>query len=77
MFAKRTNWELTPNRVAGILEGYKSSGQKILDLTESNPTRCGFVYPHSELLTQLSAPVSMQYVPSPQGLLSARQAVAA
>jgi alanine-synthesizing transaminase len=77
MFAKRTNWELTPNRVAGILEGYKRSGQEILDLTESNPTRCGFVYPQGELLAHLSAPVSMRYVPSSQGLLSARQAVAA
>lgn len=77
MFAKRTNWELTPNRVAGILEGYKSSGQKILDLTQSNPTRCGFVYPQDELLAKLSVPASMRYVPSPQGLLSARQAVAA
>lgn len=76
-FARRTEWELTPNKITGILEDFKKSGQQILDLTESNPTRCGFAYSQKDLLKQFATPDNMLYVPSTQGLLSSRQAIAA
>ncbi|MCB9772450.1 MAG: pyridoxal phosphate-dependent aminotransferase [Candidatus Omnitrophica bacterium] len=76
-FARRTEWELTPNKITGILEDFKKNGQKILDLTESNPTRCGFAYSQNGLLNQLATPDNMLYVPLTQGLLSSRQAIAA
>ena len=47
----------------------------MLDLTESNPTRALFVYPEA-LLTPLSDNRGLVYEPLPQGLLSARTAVA-
>ncbi len=76
-FARRTNWELSPNKISGILKSFESRGQKILDLTQSNPTSCGFNYPQTELLSVLSHENNVFYSPSSKGLLGARQAVAA
>jgi alanine-synthesizing transaminase len=47
-----------------------------LDLTVSNPTRCGFAYPESVLLHALSDPAVLQYAADPLGMRSAREAVA-
>ena len=75
MFANRTDWEKRLNRLTQRLTELKKSGRTILDLTESNPTRCQFHYP-PELLTVLNDPRNFTYAPSPKGLLSARQAIA-
>lgn len=53
----------------------RKAGARILDLTESNPTRAGFVYPSTEILAALADPRAMTYEPSPRGLLSAREVV--
>lgn len=76
-FARRTDWELTPNKISSILEDFKAKGKTVLDLTESNPTRCGLAYPQKELLSALSQDANMLYSPSTKGLLSSREAVAA
>jgi alanine-synthesizing transaminase len=75
-FAKRTNWNLTPNRLSGALAAHRSSGKPLLDLTVSNPTECGFEYDRSAILSALSNPAALSYEPNPKGLESARQAVA-
>jgi alanine-synthesizing transaminase len=75
MFASRTNWNLKPNRLAEALERHKSSGRRLLDLSASNPTECGFKYDALAIMRSLCAPASMQYRPDPKGLKSARQAV--
>lgn len=77
MFAGRTNWELTQNKITAILEEFKRKGTTVFDLTESNPTRCGFVYPEKELQSALLNPANMRYIPATKGMLSAREAVAA
>jgi aspartate/methionine/tyrosine aminotransferase len=76
MFSSRTAWDLTPNRLAAELERLRARGRKILDLTESNPTRCGFKYNRRAILRALARPATLQYHPDPRGMLSARQAVA-
>jgi aspartate/methionine/tyrosine aminotransferase len=76
MFASRTNWNLKPNRLAEALERHKSSGRRLLDLSASNPTECGFSYDASAILQALGNAESLQYHPNPRGLKSARQAVA-
>ncbi len=48
----------------------------ILDLTESNPTRCGFDFDADEILAALADPRSLGYDAQPRGLLAAREAVA-
>ncbi len=74
-FARRTDWELSPNKISGILEDFKKRGPAILDLTQSNPTACGFSYPVDKLLAKLSDVPSMMYNPSSKGLLTAREAL--
>jgi alanine-synthesizing transaminase len=75
MFAARTNWNLQPNRLAEALERHKSSGRRLLDLSASNPTECGFHYDAPAIMRSLCSPASLQYHPDPRGLKSARQAV--
>jgi alanine-synthesizing transaminase len=77
MFASRTNWRLEPNRLAQALEERRRKGLEILDLTESNPTRCCFEYDSSGILAAISLPRSLVYEPDPRGLSAAREAVAA
>jgi aspartate/methionine/tyrosine aminotransferase len=75
MFSSRTDWPLTPNRLSEILHERRARGAPVLDLTESNPTRCGFTYDSERIFRALTDPRALQYKPDPRGLLSARQAV--
>lgn len=50
-------------------------GEVPYDLTVSNPTMCGFTYPHG-LLDPLRDPSGLHYRPDPKGLRSAREAIA-
>jgi alanine-synthesizing transaminase len=76
MFASRTNWSLTPNRLSQLIEERRQQGLSFLDLTESNPTRCGFNFDAEKLLGALADPRALSYEPDPRGLLAARLAVA-
>lgn len=77
MFASRTNWNLKPNRLAQALDRHRAGGRKLLDLTASNPTECGFRYDAAAIARALCTPASLQYHPDPRGLKSARHAVSA
>ncbi|HTY38982.1 MAG TPA: pyridoxal phosphate-dependent aminotransferase [Bacteroidota bacterium] len=46
-----------------------------MDLTNSNPTDCGFEYPATKVLAALTAPENLHYVPDPHGNRSARESV--
>src|SRR5713101_4352835 len=76
MFAKRTNWNLAPNRLSEALAVYRAAGKPLLNLTVSNPTECGFEYDGSAILKALSNAAALSYEPNPRGLESARRAVA-
>ena len=76
MFAKRTNWNMAPNRLSEALAEHRATGKPMLDLTISNPTECGFEYHRSAILNALSNPAALTYEPNPKGLESARRAVA-
>ena len=76
MFSRRTQWESSSNRLTEILEARRSAGRRVIDLTVSNPTACGFTYPSAEILAALAGPGSLSYSPDPQGLPGAREAVA-
>jgi len=66
-----------PNPLTASLARLKAEGRDILDLTVSNPTRCGFTYPETELRAALSGPAVLAYDPDPQGSRTAREAIAA
>jgi len=74
MFSSRTDWLLAPNRLTRQLEERRRQGLPVLDLTESNPTRCGFA-PEHEILQSLQDPQALVYEPDPRGPLRARHAV--
>jgi len=76
MFAKRTNWNLTPNRLSEALAAHRAAGKPLLDLTVSNPTESGFEYDGAAILDALRNPAALSYEPNPKGLESARRAVA-
>jgi alanine-synthesizing transaminase len=76
MFAKRTDWDLTPNRLSEALAAHRAAGKPLFDLTASNPTECGFIYKSAKILQALSNPGTLFYEPNPKGLESARNAVA-
>jgi len=76
MFARRTEWNLAPNRFSVALEQAKKSGRKLLDLSTSNPTEVGLDYDEPAMLAALNPPAALRYQPDPLGLLSAREAVA-
>jgi alanine-synthesizing transaminase len=77
MFSKRTNWQTTPNALARAIEQARASGQKILDLTVSNPTDAGIRPDADVVLAALANQEAMRYQPQPRGLREAREAVCA
>jgi aspartate/methionine/tyrosine aminotransferase len=76
MFSSRLHWDAQPNRLSQLLETKRHSGSRVLDLTESNPTRAGFAYSPGIVgcFTDLRA---LTYDPRPAGAPEAREAVAA
>lgn len=76
MFSLRCDWDLTPNRLTAELARRRARGREVLDLTESNPTRCGLKYNRRAILKALARPAALRYHPDPLGMGSARAAVA-
>ena len=56
MFARRTDWNLQPNRLSLGLQKLKAQGRDVFDLTASNPTRCGLQYKTDEIMAALEKP---------------------
>ncbi len=77
MFARRTQWQLAPNRFSLALEKHRAAGRESLDLTVSNPTKIGLRYSEETILAALAQPEALHYQPDPKGLRVARDAVCA
>jgi len=75
MFSSRLKLDLARNPLSRLIEEKRVAGAKVLDLTESNPTRAGLIYPGAEILAALSDASALRYDPTPNGLLSARETV--
>jgi len=75
MFAGRTAWKFAQNLYSTALQEARSRGAKLLDLTASNPTQCGFEFDSAAILESLAHLDSLTYDPQPQGLPAAREAV--
>src|SRR5262245_27776203 len=66
----------SPNAWTVRLVERTNAGARLIDLTESNPTRVG-LGPDPALLAALGDPAGARYEPDPRGALVAREAVAA
>jgi len=75
MFAERTKWKLRPNLISKQLERLKHAKKSMIDLSESNPTRCGFSYLKDELLKPFKNAQNLAYTPDPKGMLAARKVI--
>jgi alanine-synthesizing transaminase len=74
-FSARTTWDLSETDLARAVKARRAAGLPLIDLTASNPTRCGFTYDEAAILAPLSRSESLVYDPDPRGMLSAREAV--
>jgi alanine-synthesizing transaminase len=75
-FSSRTNWDLSPNELTMRVAEHRRKGRPVLDLAESNPTRCELSFPSGKILGAFLQPENLSYEPTPLGLLQAREAVA-
>lgn len=75
MFSNRLPPSTEANALSRAVADLRARGEVFVDLTESNPTRVGLVYP-DDLLRALADPRALTYDPHPLGLRSARAAVA-
>ena len=76
MFSSRFHWDTCPNRLTQLLSEKRRAGSRILDLTESNPTRAALDYP-AALIDAFRDSGILVYDPAPAGSPEARQAVSA
>ncbi len=75
-FSARTGWDTGESALAEAVRQARAANVELLDLTLSNPTRCGFVYDAEAVLGPLADPSALVYDPDPRGIASAREAVA-
>ena len=75
IFAGRVGWNLHENRLNRALIDAKAAGTSLIDLTQSNPTACGFTYDQQGMEAALAPPGISRYEPDPCGLHGAREAV--
>jgi len=74
-FAFRTNWRQETNALNKALEELGSRHIPVMDLTASNPTSCGFLYPEA-MLSVLNSSDNFHYHPDACGMKRAREALA-
>src|SRR5439155_26625883 len=75
MPSRRLPEDFAPNEITQLLDRKRRSGERILDLTETNPTRVGLPGAGPEEFRALSDPRGTLYEPDPRGLLGAREAL--
>ncbi|MDD5360861.1 MAG: pyridoxal phosphate-dependent aminotransferase [Ignavibacteria bacterium] len=75
MFSKRLNIEFEPNQLSILFNAKIAKGEKIFDLTSSNPTKLNFSYEEKLILKNFIDEQSLVYNPDPKGLITARETV--
>ncbi len=74
-FSRRTGWPMQTNRWSRLRLAREAAGDRLFDLTVSNPSQVGLQLPEQEF-SALSAAAVSRYEPEPRGLSIAREAVA-
>jgi alanine-synthesizing transaminase len=74
-FSKRTGWDVGESGFAVAIREARAAGRRLVDLTVSNPTVCGFEYDAEAILAPLGDASALIYDPDPRGMRSAREAV--
>ncbi len=74
-FSSRLPHGIQTNALSLALEARRIAGARVIDLTESNPTHAGIVYPDG-FLQALTDARAVTYEPEPFGLPAARELIA-
>jgi alanine-synthesizing transaminase len=74
-FSARTGWDVGESGFAAAIREARAAGRRLVDLTVSNPTVCGFEYDAEAILKPLAGVGALTYDPDPRGMRSAREAV--
>jgi alanine-synthesizing transaminase len=74
--SSKFHFNKTPNPLSIKLNEVKKRGLPYIDLTVSNPTVTGLVYPEAEIKAYLTKNEIFKYNPSPKGLIAARYSIA-
>jgi len=74
-FSARTGWDVGESGFAAAIREARAAGRRLVDLTVSNPTVCGFEYDAEAILAPLANAGALIYDPAPCGMRSAREAV--
>jgi aspartate/methionine/tyrosine aminotransferase len=79
-FSRRAGWELGANALTARVEARRARGEALVDLVESNPTRCALAAVTAlarEAYERVARdPRVARYEPEPRGRLEAREAIA-
>jgi alanine-synthesizing transaminase len=75
-YSSRTPASLEPSRLSRRIDALRAAGAPLIDLTLSNPTRAGLLYPRAEILAALDDARTLTYEPTPRGLDETRAAIA-
>src|SRR5436190_12620325 len=76
MFSSRFHWDTQTNRLTQALAAKRTAGERVFDLTESNPTHARLRYPGG-IVQSFADPSMLAYEPAPAGTPAAREAVRA
>lgn len=74
-FTRRTAWDRSENAFTRLLHDMRHAGRTLVDLTESNPTRCA-IAKTEHLVASLGHPRGSSYAPEALGHPIAREAAA-
>jgi len=74
-FSVRTGWDVGESGFAAAIREARAAGRRLIDLTVSNPTVCGFEYDAEAILAPLAGAGALIYDPDPRGMRAAREAV--
>jgi alanine-synthesizing transaminase len=75
MLSERTAWNRAENELTRMLTKLRATGTRILDLTRSNPTECGFAQDETRIAGAFAASGISRYSPDAKGLIVARAAI--
>lgn len=75
-WASRAEFGEGADALAEAISAARANGHALLDLTVTNPTRCGLTYDTALILGGLASPEGLQYDAHPLGMRIAREAIA-
>ena len=75
MYSRRLSWSSSLNAHSARVAELRQNGAVLLDLTSSNPTACGFGYPHEAVASAFAQIRDFGYFPDPFGEVAAREVV--